>query len=153
MAALRTLHHSDCTAEEEEELLHEIHGVGLVIQALRQRVHNKTTEKNEVYGNMRSAYNKSTSCEFRRVSDMLYYEVNDQIRRVSDQARKFCNVTITFRELSPNQAYLRYNVSVPVGMEKDAAGYHLPKGEQTHLFFIYSKGTKMFENGVKVPIN
>ena len=158
METLRTQHHPECTPEKEAKLLREIYDAGVsrggfVIQALRQLRKEETTETHELYGDMRSAWDKATRCKLRPVSDMLYYEVDGQIRGVSDTARRFCEVTITFGQLSPNQAYLRYHVSVPVGMAKDEAGYQLPKGEQTHIFLIYRKDTDTFEDEVKVPIN
>ena len=155
METLRTQHHPECTPEKEAKLLREIYDAGVsrggfVVQALRQLRKESTTETHELYGDMRSAWDKATRCKLRPVSDMLYYEVDGQIRGVSQKARRFCKVTITFRKLDENQGYLRYHVSVPVGKEID--GYHIPKGEQTHIFMLYREGSARFEEGIKVTI-
>ena len=155
---METLHNQDlpeCTREQEAKLLGEIYDAGVsrggfVIQALRQLRKEETTETHELYGDMRSAWDKATRCKLRPVSDMLYYEVDGRIRGVSQKARRFCKVTITFRKLDENQGYLRYHVSVPVGKEID--GYHIPKGEQTHIFMLYREGSARFEEGIKVTI-
>ena len=153
MTTLLTQHHPECTPEEEAKLLREVYDAGvshggIVVQALRQL--QSTTETHELYGDMRSAWNKASRCKLRPVRDMLYYEVDGQIRGVSQKARRFCKVTITFRKLDENQGYLRYHVSVPVGKEID--GYHIPKGEQTHIFMLYREGSARFEEGIKVTI-